>query len=284
MKKQNKWIAAIIGFLLPPLGMLYVSKVKLALIYLFVGFTISLTELYFQIRGDINWLEYFSFNYIVMFVSAYHGYKTANTTGGVYARPWYSKWYGLASIVVIFFATIFLFRSFVYEPYRVPAKSMFPTAKPGAYLIVKKWGYGNYGTYGINLFRTNPSNIIKRGELVVFEYPRKPDVSYFKRIIGFPTEKVEYKDKVLIINNIIIPHEFVEKSGGLDIFEENLFEIKYDIALISERKPLNNTYVVPDKHYFVLGDNRDKSNDSRYWGSLPEENIIGKVVYIFNRE
>ena len=196
----NKWIAALLGLLLQPLGMLYVAKVRLAVVYFVLIFLISALDFYLSSNYSFEWLHYFTFSYVLMLVCAYHAYKISITYKAPIARPWYSKWYGLLFVPFMFFISIFLFRSYLYEPFRLPSVSMYPTLMPGAVVIAKKWGYGNYGTFGISLYRTELSDNIKRGDLVVFEYPKDPTISYVKRIIGMPGELVEYEDKQLAIN------------------------------------------------------------------------------------
>ena len=123
MQKQNKWIAVLISFFMPPLGMLYLAKIKLALLYFFVASAIDITELYFHFFEGVYWLEYFTFNYILVFVCAFHAFKIANSLEPSSLRPWYSKWYGLTSISLVFLSfvlsAVFLFRSFFVTTHRV---------------------------------------------------------------------------------------------------------------------------------------------------------------------
>ena len=97
--------------------------------------------------------------------------------------------------------SITIFRSFFYEPYRIPSSAMAPTYLNGDYIVISKYGYGNYGAYGINLLKTSPSRRIHRGDLIVFSYPPDPKIDYVKRVIGLPGDHVSYKSKILSINN-----------------------------------------------------------------------------------
>ena len=213
----NKWIAAVLGFLFQPLGMLYVIRVKWALVYFFGGTFISLSEFYGQHKLNLPWLEYFSFAWLLMFVCAIHAYRIARHWAPVAIRPWYSHWYGLIAIPTTVFACIFSFRAFLYEPFRMPAGSMLPTLEIGSIIIAQKTGYGNYGTYGITLFKTKATASVERGDIIIFEYPKDTSIDYVKRVIGLPGDYIEYNNKRFFINGEKITTKVLSKS------EENKF-------------------------------------------------------------
>src|SRR2546430_16880393 len=112
-------------------------------------------------------------------------------------RPWHSRWYGRVGIGGAFAALAFAARAFLYEPFRFPSESMAPSIEPRAHLIVRKWGYGNYGTYGIHLMRTGMSSEVRRGDIIVFEYPEDTALSFAKRVIGLPRDRISYHNKRL---------------------------------------------------------------------------------------
>lgn len=188
-----------------------------------------------------------------------------------------SRWFGL----VIVFLVLFLVRAFLFEPFRLPSTSMHPSFDRGSFIIVKKYGYGNYEVFDVSIYKTSPTSIVNRGDVVVFKYPEDMNISYIKRVIGLPGDKIIYKNKKLTING----HELVIKklyeNEEFEVYEENIGDTVYKIAISHNRQAIDLEYVVPEGRYFVMGDNRDNSNDSRYWGYVPESNIVGDVVYVF---
>ncbi len=184
---------------------------------------------------------------------------------------------------------VFFLRSFLVEPFRIPSGSMMPTLLAGDFILVNKFAYG------IRLPVINRKVVDihepQRGDVVVFRYPRDPSVDYIKRVVGLPGDHVAYRDKVLYINNK--PQGQVEQgtytTGGAGLsmagamrLTESLDEVQHDI-LVRHDAPNRGSgqAVVPEGHYFVMGDNRDNSNDSRFWGPVPEENLVGKAFMIW---
>jgi signal peptidase I len=165
---------------------------------------------------------------------------------------------------------------------------MFPTIKVGSHLIAKKWGYGNYGTYGVSVLRTPITAEIQRGDIVVFDFPGDPSIYYAKRIIGIPGDVIGYKGRRLKINGELVEtseQSFPQVLPGENrltyvTMRETLSGNTYVVAYTRSEEDKNFSATVPSDNYFVLGDNRDQSNDSRYWGFVPARNIVGKVVYI----
>lgn len=184
---------------------------------------------------------------------------------------------------------VFLLRSFLFEPFRIPSGSLEPTLLMGDFILVNKFDYGvrlpviHYKLFG----KSEP----KRGDIIVFRWP--PDTSYdfIKRVIGIPGDRISYINKELYVNGEKIPQEFlsntVAKSESGEEWnatekEENLLGIKHKIY-VDDLDPSHDfkDRVVPAGNYFVMGDNRDKSADSRYWGFVPDQNIIGKAVLVW---
>ncbi len=180
---------------------------------------------------------------------------------------------------------VLLIRSFIIEPYKIPSGSMIPTLMVGDFILVDK------NIYGYKLPLTNyvliENETPARGDVVVFKYPENKSINYIKRVIGVPGDEIIYRDKVIYVNGIkneIIEypdHNFdpIEISGG-SVYYENNQNKKY-LVLNQNARTYNFTYKVPKDTYFVLGDNRDNSNDSRYWGPVPKENLVGKAFYIW---
>jgi signal peptidase I len=192
------------------------------------------------------------------------------------------------------FIIVLVLRSFLVEPFRIPSGSMMPTLLVGDFILVNKF------TYGIRLPVINtkviPINEPKRGDVVVFRYPENPATPYIKRIVGLPGDHVVYHaaNKTVYINDEPIPQKNIgsyqgvgEGSGmtGADERSENLQGVEHAILLYPNRTFSPNApymdMVIPPGHYFVLGDNRDNSRDSRFWGTVPEENLIGKAFLIW---
>jgi signal peptidase I len=286
--RPNRWIAATLGLLAQPFGLLYVISLKWAAIYFALGLLVGISEFVLFAKNVAPWLQYFSFNLILMAVCSVHAFRIAAYGPVHQTRPWYSKWYGLTAIVLVPVSVIFFGRAFVYEPFRFPSGSMFPTIKMGSHLIAKKWGYGNYGSYGISVLRTPITAEIKRGDIVVFDFPGDPSIRYAKRIIGIPGDVIELRGRRLKINGELVktseqstPQAISGESHLTYItLRETLSENTYTVAYTKAEEDKSFSVTIPNGNYFVLGDNRDHSNDSRYWGFVPAQNIVGKVVYI----
>lgn len=232
-----------------------------------------------------------SVSFLITIVCAIHTYKLCSNFTQGSKRPWYSYWWGIIGVYLIIILPIFLFRSFLYEPFHIPANSMAPTYNQGDYIVISKLGYGNYGSYGINLIHTKPTNKIKRGDVIVFSFPPNPKVDYIKRVIALPGDTVSYKSKRLFINNEAVPTKKIgnytqrnknTSEYNFDEFEESLNGNAWHVINFSGFPKADFDTVVPPNNYFVLGDNRDNSSDSRIWGTVPEENIKGKVIYSTN--
>jgi len=183
---------------------------------------------------------------------------------------------------------VLLLRSFIAEPFRIPSGSMMPTLLVGDFILVNKF------TYGIRLPVINKKvielNEPKRGDIVVFRFPKDPSVDYIKRVIGLPGDKVVYSNKQLTINNVPVKEVSLGRYQGLGQGEdmtgaeellEDLTGVEHDILVRNGSPSVEFAYVIPEGHYFVMGDNRDNSNDSRYWGPVPEANLVGKAFFIW---
>ncbi len=215
-------------------------------------------------------------------------------------QPWWVE-YSISFFPVIL--AVFLLRSFLVEPFKIPSGSMIPTLLVGDFILVNKF------TYGIRLPVVNVKvldlNSPRRGDVMVFRYPADPSLDYIKRVVGLPGDRIEYRDKSLTINGKPVPraplpdYESRERLQYYPRFLENLDGREHEIILEKDtpgfvtrtmdfRHGGNCDYndgglacTVPPGHYFVMGDNRDNSSDSRVWGFVPDENIVGKAFFIW---
>lgn len=220
--------------------------------------------------------------------------------GRILMQPWWLDWTaGLFPVI----AVVFLLRSFLFEPFKIPSGSMIPTLLVGDLILVNKF------TYGVRLPVVNTKitqgNAPQRGDVMVFRYPPQPSMDYIKRVVGVPGDEVAYLNKRLTVNG-----KPVETTALPDFFDQDAMRYfkQFDEQLSEHRHRILNTpevpaFVqsasqfkfrencrysvegvsckVPEGHYFMMGDNRDNSLDSRYWGFVPDENIVGKAFFVW---
>ncbi len=181
-------------------------------------------------------------------------------------------------------ALVLVLRSFLFEPFQIPSGSMIPTLKVGDFILVNKFEYGlRLPVVGTNIL---PVNKPERGDVMVFKEPMNPNINFIKRVIGLPGDTITYYNKKLTINGQAIPQQFVaqlsDDSSVYRLYDETIDDRVHQIRRepgIPDMK--EGVWTVPADSYFVMGDNRDRSNDSRYWGFVPAQNIVGKAVYIW---
>ena len=218
----------------------------------------------------------------------------------VLAQPWWLDWTaGLFPVILI----VFMLRSFVFEPFKIPSGSMIPTLLIGDLILVNKF------TYGLKLpvvnARITDGKPVQRGDVIVFRYPPQPSIDYIKRVVGLPGDEVAYLNKQLTVNGQPVP-----TAPASDFFDESTMEyfkqfdeqlgVKNHRIIVDERRPAfvagafdfphkdncrysveGVTCTVPAGQYFVMGDNRDNSLDSRFWGFVPDGNIAGRAFFVW---
>lgn len=202
-----------------------------------------------------------------------------------YKEPWYVE-YSKSFFPVLLI--VLVLRSFVVEPFRIPSGSMMPTLLVGDFILVNKFAYG----LRLPVLTTKVVEMgePERGDVVVFRFPRNPAEDYIKRVVGLPGDRIAYYNKVVYVNGKPMEQTPLGTyhgvgSGsvmdGAEIREEQLEDVRHQILVRPGRLNVEGEYVVPPGHYFVMGDNRDNSNDSRFWGYVPEENLVGKAFLIW---
>ena len=214
--------------------------------------------------------------------------------------PWWVE-YGVSVFPVILF--VFVLRSFIFEPFRIPSGSMLPTLQNGDFILVNKYEYGvRIPVINKKVIEVNDPS---RGDVMVFRFPVEPDTDYIKRVVGLPGDTINYHNKTLYVNGVEVKQisngEFFEPDRALYTgrYLEELGATEHHILLDKRgsqsympivRFPhidnceYSNAGVrctVPEDQYFVMGDNRDNSLDSRYWGFVPDENIVGRAFLIW---
>ena len=177
---------------------------------------------------------------------------------------------------------VFVLRSFLVEPFQIPSSSMVPTLQVGDYILVNKF------TYGIRLpvIRTKilSLNEPQRGDVMVFFPPHMNDTYFIKRVVGLPGDTVTYRDKQLYINGAKVEREAIDQIGldpNYAVYDEALGDSDHLMQIDNMRRSANRSEVVKPGHYFMMGDNRDNSSDSRVWGQVPEKDIVGKAFAIW---
>ncbi len=220
--------------------------------------------------------------------------------GRILMQPWWLDWTaGLFPVIAI----VFLLRSFLFEPFKIPSGSMIPTLLVGDLILVNKF------TYGIRLpvinTKITAGSPVQRGDVMVFRYPPQPSMDYIKRVVGLPGDEVAYLNKRLTVNGQEVPTKALP-----DFFDQDAMryfkQFEEELGAHTHRM-LNNpqapafvqgasnfkfrencrysvegvTCTVPEGHYFLMGDNRDNSLDSRYWGFVPDENIVGRAFFVW---
>jgi signal peptidase I len=225
----------------------------------------------------------------------------AEARSRILAQPWWLDWTaGLFPVIVV----VFLLRSFLFEPFKIPSGSMIPTLLVGDLILVNKYHYG------IRLPVINTKLVAnhdpQRGDVMVFRYPVDTRIDYIKRVVGVPGDEVSYANQRLSVNGQPVP---VQSEGDFyddesmrytPRYTEKLGNVAHSILVDPQRasifRPLEGfdkfrdqcrytaegvSCKVPPGHYFVMGDNRDNSQDSRYWGFVPDENIVGRAFLVW---
>lgn len=198
-------------------------------------------------------------------------------------KPVWREW-GESLLIVLIIA--FVVRSFVVAPFKIPSSSMVPTLDVGDYIFVLRYPYGLRIPFtNIQLMPSPP----KRGDVVVFDYPKDRSMDFIKRVIGLPGDVIDYKNNELYINGkkmALTQHgtrSYFMGDGSVDVsglFRENLMGVKHDV-LRKDFSIKDGEWKVPPGEYFMLGDNRNNSRDSRFWGFVPQSYLVGRAAIVW---
>lgn len=290
----------MLGFFLGPIGLLYAGRPRRAIVF-FVSIIGMIEIPFFVGLGSIK--PPTILQWVLALICVQQSWYCAVRYDSTSRRAWYTRWYAYLGVLCSILIVVFAVRSFLFDELRISSTSMLPGLGPGDAVVVKKLGYGNYGAYGVSLLHSPIEAEIKRGDLFVIEVPDRSSRPYLQRVIGLPGDRVEYADKKLSINGIDIVDEklpdYFQKEPVRYYFHfrehigESSFEIiqtddmptisdmmlQFPLAERCTRDTRRFTCSIPEGHYFLMGDHRDNSRDSRYFGFVPASNIVGKVVY-----
>jgi len=269
--KPKNWIILLLGFLLGQFVFLYVNRATYFWIYLAIGFITGIATLLVHEGLILGW-------YVVCITHAIYLNRFYDET---LKRNWYSKWWGITLSLIVLTLVLILIKTFLIEPFRIPASSMSPNLNEGNFILVNKIGYGSIGAYG--LYSNSPIlRGLERGEIYIFKPPQSNQV-YVKRLLGIPGDHIEFDRNQIYINDILIEQSLIQENRDFSYYVEELYDKTYSIKRTKHSlRKFEKKLVVPADSYFFIGDNRDNSRDSRSFGFIEKNYVMGKVVLIIN--
>jgi signal peptidase I len=272
--------AAGLGFVLTPLAFLYLNQAKLALLWV-VGLLLAIAVVMLGYFSQ----ESFELGSLALGLAvAVYAYRRARAMEPTGKRPTVTHKSFLVGCALGFVAVALLFRTFVLEPYRIPSTSMTPTLVPGDRILVDKW-----------------NKQLERGDIIAFDYPLSPGETHIARVLGLPGDQLVIKDSRVTVNGT--PAVLKQKADYVDAnqlktlpaFDESVGSKAWSIVIDAEKRvqPQASAHckvyadqamhcVVPAGHYFMMGDHRENANDSRSWGMLAQQHVVGKLVRTFH--
>jgi len=264
------WIAVLLGIFLQPFVFLYVNRPRLFWPYLLVGLVVA----------AVDWYLVLGIHLLFSVICPLHAWWIIRRYDPGQPRRWYSRVWVLIGLYLGLMLSVLLVRTFLYEPYAVPSASMHPTLVEGDVVIVQKWGFAQSALFGYALpgAEAVAPERMQRGKVYVF-YPPDHEVLYVKRLMALPGDVIALTEQGVVVNGKTLSSDLVSKTDEFDRFAEGAGSEQYQIQYLKDASPgAIRTFRVPEGHYFFLGDNRDNSDDSRHWGSVLAQRVVGEVV------
>lgn len=276
MKSRNRWIALLFNLIAPGLGQLYNGNLPLALIAFLIGGLLSVvsTFLLFDSFNKLLWALALGLSFDLWLII--QAWREAKRKPAIQLKPYQRWWIYLGFAVILYgipdgYGRLMPSR---FLSFQIPSESMVPALLVGDRLVADGWSF----------WGKDP----QRGDVTVFDYPRDPSIKYVKRIVGIPGDTVEVRQGELYLNGQIVEQErsgrTVPPVAGWQPVEfiEQLGDVRHIVyrtqpMMVDKYGPVT----VPPGEYFMMGDNRDRSNDSRFWGFVKREQLIGRMAYIY---
>ncbi|SDS69449.1 signal peptidase I [Halopseudomonas sabulinigri] len=266
------WIAVILGIFLQPFVFLYVNRPRLFWPYLLAALVVA----------AVDWYLVLGLHLLFSLICPLHACWIIRRGKSLQPRRWYSRVWVVIGFYLGLMLGVMLVRAFLYEPYAVPSASMHPTLVEGDVVIVQKWGFAQGALFGHALpgAEAVAPERLQRGEVYVF-YPAERDELYVKRLMALPGDVIAITEHGVVINGERLTSQRLSDTDSLSLYAETAEGESYRIQYLKDAPPRETrTFRVPEGRYFFLGDNRDNSDDSRHWGSVPAERIVGEVVAV----
>lgn len=269
------WITLLLGVILQPFVFLYINRPRMFGLYLLLALGALVADFYWAVG-------YFSL--LLSLLCPLHALWLIRGCQPQQARGWYARWWVTLGLYLCVVMSIFAFRSFFYEPFTVPSASMNPTLEAGDRIVVSKLGFGHYGSLGFTLLSpgVRDPQRMRRGEVYVFLHPEL-QVPYVKRLLGLPGDQLLFAGQAVWVNGQALAMQPASADDQQRLSSETAGSVTYQIRHLNQPvTPVTGAFRVPEGQYFFVGDNRDDSSDSRHWGPVNADSIIGEVVLVID--
>lgn len=276
MKRRKPWLAALLSLVCPGLGQLYNGDLRWPLAGLLAGTVITVVSTLYLFDTFQKLVVAVLLGLAFDIVFAVHAFRQARRLQSVQLKP-YQRWWIYVGFAVVLYGSPGGYGLFIPErflSFQIPSESMVPTLLVGDRLVADGWAY----------WGKDP----QRGDVVVFDYPREPSIKYVKRLIGLPGDTVEVRGGELFLNGQLVPQRrggeaSLGSPGWQQVeFIESLGAVEHPIY--RSQPPMNLEFgpvKVPEGQFFMMGDNRDRSSDSRVWGFVKRDAILGRMAYVY---
>jgi signal peptidase I len=267
LKHRSKWVAAILSILTPSgLAQLYNVQPKKGAFFFASYWAIILVTLFTGVALSFYAMCVLVFASILLIIASL--VDSIRSAGQPMQLKAFNRWYVyLLFYMVMIFSYASVKNIAVVESFKIPSAAMYPTIIIGDRIMVDK--------------RETTRRELQRGDLIVFLYPADKNKSFFKRVIGFPGDRVRTEGTDLYLNGKKLAHVLVKSENEETVFSELLGNHYYEVSYLPYRSFVDQEYVVPDGHLFMMGDNRDNSVDSREYGFVPMSDVTGRAAYIY---